>query len=157
MDYKRYADLGKLLCADFPEVAERLTVKLLKNIPVIIDQSYLYDIFRNYCESKEIEPESVTGAGREKTYHKHVFISVIVKLYSPGSFNHTRQILPKNLRKNLSEILETKGERISEAICDVRVRLKAYEDFSKDVTEFYTQTLNYLAENENNNIRKIAD
>lgn len=142
MTTRHYVHLGKLLCVEFPEIAQQLTKKIDEETPVFSDLSLLPVILDFFCSSRSINPRMVKGreTGRlsEKTNNKHVFVALIVKLYSPSTLGPTKDILMSRLRQELSKLLITRSDRISRIISNVRFYLTAYKDFAKEVEDNYT-------------------
>jgi hypothetical protein len=142
MTTRHYVHLGKLLCAEFPEIALQLSKQIDEETPVFSDLTLLPVLLEFFCVQYGIQCDMVKGkeVGRLslKTKNKHLFIALVVKLYSPSTLGPRKDILMSKLRQELSLILITRSDRISRIISNVRIYLKAYKDFVKEVDQHYT-------------------
>lgn len=89
------------------------------------------------------------GKLSEKTLYKHAFIAITVKLYSPSTLGPDKDIMISFLRQKLSILLETRSDRISRIVSNVRAHLVAYKSFAKEVEEIYNIILNTNGTEEN--------
>lgn len=146
MTQRHYLHLGKLLCAEYPEIAKQLKQQIDEETPIFSSLSLLPQILDYFCCLKGITTEQVKGeeCGRlsQKTDNKHLFIAIVVKLFSPATLGPTKEILLSKLRHELSILLNTRGDRISRIIANVRFYLKAYKEFAAEVDEKYEHIIN---------------
>lgn len=145
MTQRHYLHLGKLLCAEYPDFAAQLTKQIAEKKPIFSAMSLLPEILNFFCSQNGITPEMVIGReeGRlsEKTNSKHIFIAVVVKLYSPSTLGPTKKILIPRLRQELCSLLNTRGDRVSRIISNARLYLNTYKDFASKVEENYTSII----------------
>lgn len=127
-----------MLYAEHPELAAQLSKQMNDQKPQLTDLSLLSEILNTYCTAKEISTNEVTGKENgqaHKTMNKHVFIAIVVRLYSPETLGPAKGKLISKLREELSKLLITRGDRISIIISNVRIYLNVYKDFLKEVEQ----------------------
>lgn len=145
MTSRHYSNVGKILYAEHPELAEQLSRQLDERKAQFTDLSLLPEILNTFCQAKEITVDQLTGKENglsQKTMNKHVFIAIIVRLYSPATLGPTKELLISRLREHLSRLLITRGDRISRIISNIRIYLTAYKDFLREVEEYYQLIIN---------------
>lgn len=139
MTTKHYAHLGKILCAEHPELAAKLNEKLTEETPVLADVSLLPKLLDTFCQIKSITLESVSGKElADITMNKHLFVALVLKFYSPATLTR-KEVILYGLGQELSSLLNTRNHRISRIVNNVRFYLTIYKSFAKEVLEIHNQ------------------
>jgi hypothetical protein len=138
MTSRQYTTLGKILCAEHPELAQQLADQLNERKALFSDLKLLPHILQTFCELKNITLDQMSTTERALPFekmHKHIFTATVVKLYSPETLGPTKEKLVDKLRETMAPLLNTRGDRLSKIIANTRVYLATYKQFAREVEE----------------------
>lgn len=134
---KQYLLLGKLLVTRHPEVATDLLKEVSASEPHEKDFGKMSNYFNVFCRIMNIQPTEYRGSLRKtyKTNVRRLYVSVMLHLYSPGSFLHPANniIITHGFIKSISEVLDTDESYMCLLSREVISMEKFYDDYKISV------------------------
>lgn len=127
---KTYQQLGKLVHKQHPDLASQILRQYIHVDALDNDLSNIPNYYRAYCNLY-----AVNGAKQVK--ERKLFLSAILRIYSPGIHNQHAQnlVYPRGLGAAIREAFEDPRYNVYRTIQQILTHEKIYESYRDEVTE----------------------
>jgi hypothetical protein len=142
LSYRTYAQLGRILFKQRPEVAREL-LAVVQYDPAETDITLIPALFITFCQVQTISPDEYTGRVHKthKIDMRRLFIAAVIFLYAPQLYESTpgAAIVKYGLSGALTEALQQDASLTSRLIKEVIARYRAFPDYRQEVKTIVEQ------------------
>lgn len=148
----KYVYVGYMLFKMEPEIAEKILNEYIASQAILTDYDdiqLLLNIFKEYFNKKF--PEGLVNIPQEEsTYIKIKFTALCLLCYDPQTMGPVNKKIKANLRELIAKTVNVNPSSVSQYLTKIKVYMRAYEDFNKDVWHLFSMVRVKISNNNGN-------